>query len=280
MTLWQILDRIWLELWQKPSSTVFSRQNLIYDINSTLSAILKWRVKSLIDPSRIFLSTRLAFNESAYKNHVPIRTSVTKQALAWETELFFPTGAMSNNWYIYCAWDILQYNSKESNKVILSNSLITDIDITTWVYEVFLLPEEFLIPISLTIKDKNGTTLTTLPIFNDNKNFHYYEIIQTNTGSFLKIEHSFSSWYFFELLYSKKAVDLTEDGDVCILPEHYPLSVVANIVAWENAIRKWFPWGEQILNKGYSSLQEMYSFFDTKDKPRKTSIKPISYFKR
>ena len=279
MTLWQILDRIWLELGQNPSSPVFSRQNLIYDINSTLSAILKWRVKSLLDPSRVLFSTRLAFNETIFKGKLPISATMTKPLLVWDTDLYFPTGTIWNTWYVTVWGIIFQYTSKTSDKVTLASPSTVALDIMTWVQEVFLLPTDILVPIQMTIKDSVWDIKETIPMIDEDKFFRWYNIIEFWSNLFLIIRYPYENNYFFELTYSKKPVQLNLDSDVCILPDMYPLSVVANIVAWENGIRKGFPQWEQLLNKGYSSLQEMYGFFDAKSKPRRTSIKPISYFR-
>ena len=81
-----------------------------------------------------------------------------------------------------------------------------------------------------------------------------------------------------QVKYTKKYYDLTNDTDLCILPNYYGTKVIAPLVAWEYAYQKWLPTYQAILLSWYTNLQNMYQFFTNTITIIQQSIKPKAYW--
>lgn len=70
---------------------------------------------------------------------------------------------------------------------------------------------------------------------------------------------------------------MSEDTDVCQIPDHYGISAIAAMVAGEMGIVRGIPNSQQILLSGYSALREAYQFFTNATNVVKQTIKAQSY---
>lgn len=70
---------------------------------------------------------------------------------------------------------------------------------------------------------------------------------------------------------------MTSDSDICVIPDHYGISVIATIVAGELGAEKGLPNAQSLLIEGYAKLQNCYQYFDTDSDKIVRKIMPSSY---
>ena len=104
----------------------------------------------------------------------------------------------------------------------------------------------------------------------------YYSVIRYGTLQLLKIS-GVPTDSVLNCSYSVKINPMSEDSDVCPIPDGYGISVISPLVAGEMAFVRGMPNGAQILTSAYSSLRNMYQFFTNATNVVKQSIKPQSY---
>lgn len=70
---------------------------------------------------------------------------------------------------------------------------------------------------------------------------------------------------------------MTADSDVCVIPDHYGIEVIALIVAGKLGLVKGIPNSQALLIEGYANLQNCYQYFDRDIGKEVTKIMPTPY---
>jgi hypothetical protein len=270
ITLWDILTKIWNLLGQKQTSTTFNRTILIQEINRISRQILRGRVKSILNPNQIFRCWDFWFMvwHQNYRNQAGwILSEVIN---VWDTTVTVWTASLLPSGYALVWWDIIKYTSK-TDTTLLWVSWIT-IEHLEWenIYQLYELPADF--------EKANKINLTNwaeIP-FATNTSSISYSILRTWNTQLLRITN-ISDQMLFKLEYVKKYSNLSLDGDLCVFPDDYGLTVLAPMVAWKLAFEKNLPTAQSILVTAYETLQNMLQFFTNTINVRAQSIKVQPY---
>lgn len=275
-TLWQILTKIWDLTWQTSKSTNFSRPILVDEINETLRQVLRGRVSSILSPGKIYRAWELWFLEWRTNVRVKWGWIATEILNIWDTELKTDTNDLLESWYVEIGWDILAYTWKTDTELVW----VTGQTIKHYVWEkitqLYVMPAEMEKPKLVNYINKNSTTnKIPVPLFTwyEAKS---YNVIKTWTVTLLEIA-GFEADDIIEVNYNKVFNDLSEDTDICPIPDDYWTSVIARLVAWAIAYDKEMPQAERVLNRWYWNLQNMFQYFTNKKIVIKQKLKPTPY---
>ncbi len=115
-----------------------------------------------------------------------------------------------------------------------------------------------------------------IPLDQTEKYATYYSVIRYGTLQLLKIS-GVPTDSVLNCSYSVKINPMSDDTDVCPIPDDYGTTVIAPLVAGEMSFVRGMPNGATILTSAYSSLRNMYQFFTNVTNVVKQSIKPQSY---
>jgi len=112
VTFWDIKNKVWNLLVQKSTSTNFSDTIVWDEINHITRAILKWRIKNLLNPNITFRAGKLWFTEAKANVRILSGSTLTTQLDVWETEALMDTTYVKSSWYVEIWGDIISYTGK------------------------------------------------------------------------------------------------------------------------------------------------------------------------
>lgn len=277
-TLWDIITEVWDLLWQTSNSTIFSRPKVVKKVNAKIREVLRGRVTSLLDPNRIYRVWKIWYMESKTWFRIQWNTILTDALSVWDIIAKCDTSLIYPAWYMQVWSDVINYTSVTSTQL----EWVTWITVThnTWdkLVQLYEMPSNFEKPNEV-IKIVQWDTLKVLPIpYDPNESMAYcYNIYKIWNITLLKV-----IWLtnddLVQVSYTRKFYNLVDDSDICPLPDDYWTEVIAPLVAWWYASKKWFPISSQVLVDAYTNLQNMYQFISNEITITKQNISPQSYW--
>lgn len=241
-------------------STTFDRTTVrIPKINSVIRQICKGKYKD-IATGIVYQWGDMIFLRAQLPYQVKEGTIIDNAwVVAWakilgvnDTTNFSATGK------ILCRNNIITYTGKTPTSFTGCTGIQSDLNGWDKVSQLFTLPTDYWKPFMMKYTGQTQDTFIDFKDFRDpEQGFTNYYIIGDSTQQALYIKGDAGRYWLF---YYTTVADMVADADPCILPDDYPIDVVANIVAWEllyetesgdDCVRK--------LGIGYSKLQMMYS---------------------
>lgn len=272
-TLGDILGSIWSLLWQKSTSTTFSRDYLVGKVNQTMRKVLKGRVKSILWPNSYRVGD-IWFMENRHSVRFKSGSAVVSNYTIGDTSIECATTGLLVSGYVEIDGDIISYTGITTDVSIDGVSLATS-DHLVWekIIQLYELPIDLDKIKSVSVK---GEKDQDVPMDDTETKYRYYRVIPYDGKQLLKLS-GIDSDSLVSVEYQIKYTNMVDDTDMCVLPEDYGVSVISYMVAGEEGVLKWLPNGQAILGAAYASLQDMYQDLSTKKQIVKQSIKPISY---
>lgn len=279
-TLETIRNGVYVALWEPSDANEYTETIVTTKINNLQNLICKGRlvdIRTTTSVPREYIAWHLPFTrDNAFYTNVPKVTSSAAIATS-DTTISFDTTNFASSGYLYVNGDIVKYTWKTDTEV----TGVTGIDVAqskgVSIEQVFTLPSNITKPFTL---------------FNINNNRHY-EVpyidsrYPTQTGQYYTIVHDKDDdvdllrikWFNseetkFRLNYYKNATDLSDDADVSVIPDPYAEEILIPLVAWyllreqeevEDASSKLAQW--------YASLNSMYNYYSSMNKPSRQKIK-------
>lgn len=275
ITFWDIKSKVWYLLWQKPTSTIFSTDIVWEEINRTCLKVLRWRVKNKLNWQTLrawdlwFMNWNFTLNTKAWW----ITTEITEiNATTIKTN----TDNLLNSGFIMLWWDIIQYTWKTATELTWVSGVISQNLIWSKIIQLYEVPTTFdlMIWLQKVIQSYDWIRYHDIDL---NSWYISYEILKNWNVSLLKI-----NWLEYnskvKIKYVKKYVKLSDDSDICVLPNDYGIDVLSYLVAWNLAYDKGMPTSERLLNSWYANLQEMYQYFTNETKVIRQKLMPKPYW--
>ena len=277
ITFWDIKDKVWNLLWQKSTSTTFNT-NIVWDVINNISRqVLRWRVKSLLNPNQIFRAWKLWFIDWKINLRFKQWAALSAPLEVWDITASMDTTYMLGNGYCEIGWDTIKYTGSTPTSLTWVIWQTVEHLWSELVVQLYEVPIDFEKPEEMWLINRNNTVYKQEIHFDDtNTKLVYYDIVRYWTKQLVKIV-----WLrnndLVELHYTKKYSDMGADTDVNPLPDDYGITVLAYLVAWQFAYEKSLPNSQPILNIAYENLQNFYQFNTNTKNIIKQTIKPISY---
>lgn len=274
-TFWDIKALVWTLLWQKSTSITFSSTVIGNAINARILDFLRWKITSVLDPNRIYRAWKLWIREGSSYLRTSLSATLTQNFTIWGT-LYCDTTNLSSSGWVEIGGEQISYTGK--TLTTLTGTSTSSILHLAWeeVRQLYTMPANFEKPISIYfLDDSSWDKIFEIPFGNNNRSI-YYEIIKKPTANLIKIVWVDSN-ALIEIKYSSTYTNLVNDSDICIIPDHYPETVIAMIVAWELWLSKGMTNSQNNLAQGYANLQNCYQYFNSEVDEVVQSIKPKAY---
>lgn len=245
-------------------------------INDVGDMICKWVVTSILD-EKIYTAGDLWFLYDEIFYDIVKPQPLLEALDVWDTVAKFTTTDYNNSWYVYINWDKIPYTNKISTEiqgitVVKTSHLAGDM-----VEQLYTLPSNISQPFTVFLHTQN--TIREIPAIDERfiqDANTWYSIVNASGISMLRIIGVTQGKILVK--YYKEWVELVNDTDVCILPDRYPISVLAPIVAWELLYQtEEVDNGATKLKIWYNSLNNMYKYYANRVKKSKQTVKPQSY---
>lgn len=272
ITLWNVKNSIWNNLWTTSISTTFTSDVLNNEINSLISDIYRWRVHNLLN-WRIYRAWKLNFINWTSKYRYIENIGITVEASIWDTIIQMETAWLESSWVLLINWDIITYTSITATQIqwvswITLKYLVWDI-----AKVLYKMPSNF---DKSTLVYKNWVEI----IFKaDERASLFYNILKSWITTYIKA-YWFQKDDILEIEYVKNHTPITDDLTIFPIPDRYWLSVIANIVSGSLWYKKGIPNSQEQLNFWYTQLQAMFQYYTNDINVIKQSIKPISYTRK
>lgn len=274
-TFWEIKTEVFNLMDANSDSWTYSP--LVWPmINNVGDMICKWIVTSILD-EKTYTAGDLWFlyDESFFDIVKPM--SLTEALDVGDTVAKFDTTSYLSSWYIMIGWDKIPYTSKISTEIQGLTVVKTSHLVGDTVEQLYLLPSNITQPFTVFHIDKDVER--EIPAIDERYSREYntgYSVVNASGVNLLRVV-----WYTqgkILMKYYKQWTDLSLDTDVCVLPDRYPLSVLATIVAGTLLyMTEEVDNGATKLKIGYNNLNDMYKYFANRVKKSKNTIKAQQY---
>lgn len=245
-------------------------------INDVGDMICKWVVTSILD-EKVYTAWDLWFLYDEIFFDIVKPVPLQEQLNIWDLVAKFDTTNYNNSWYLYIDGDKIPYTSKISTETQGLTVIKTSHLIGSMVEQLYTLPNNISQPFTVFIL-RNWVEQEIPPIderFTREVNI-WYSVVNASWVNLLRIVWATQGKILMK--YYKQWTDLVNDIDVCVLPDRYPISVLAPIVAWELLYQtEEVDNGATKLKVWYNALNNMYKYFADRVKKSKITVKPQSY---
>lgn len=283
-TYWDIKAKVWSLLGQKSTSTNFSPSIVGNAINSRILDFLRWRITSLVESNRVYATGKLWIREGSTYFRTISSSSLSQSLAVWSTTIYCPNANLLSSGWVDVWGETLSYASKtvlpstETLNWTSANQVLHE----SWtiVRQLYTMSANFEKPIGVFLIDEtNGVIIQEIPLKKNiyDKFIVYYEIEKIWSASIIRVIW-LNSNSLIEIRYSSIYTDMVNDSDICVIPDHYGETVIAQLVAGELGLEKWMPNSQNILIKAYANLQNCYQYFNSESDKPLNRIKPISYW--
>ena len=261
-TLGTIKTRIWENLRQNPTSTVFS--NTVLDREIRIVAEDVWRGK-IINPitGRVHRAGNMFFQNSQYSFRSGGAGVVTGEVNVGDGIIETDTTNLLPAWYVLIAGDIIKYTSKTETELTGVTGILKTYLIWDTLEQIYEIPTTY--DIMTSIEVLRGTVFSELST--------QYEILRNESVPLIKL-NNIDSWSVIRLKFITKYVHPTTDDEDFPFPDMYGESVISDIVSGKIAKKKLLPQADILLQQGFQSLSWMYMFFSKEKKELNTKIIP------
>jgi len=245
-------------------------------INDVGDMICKWVVTSILD-EKIYTAGDLWFLYDEIFYDIVKPQPLTEQLNIGDTVAKFTTTDYNDEWYVYINGDKIPYTSKISTEIQGLTVVKTSHLVGSMVEQLYTLPSNISQPFTVFLHTQN--TIREIPAIDERfiqDAWTWYSIVNASWVSMLRIIWATQGKILVK--YYKEWVELVDDDDVCILPDRYPMSVLAMLVAGELLYQtEEVDNGATKLKMWYNNLNNMYKYFANRVKKSKQTVKPQSY---
>lgn len=285
VTFWDIKAKVWNLLGQTSRSTTFSDTIVWGKINNVIRELCKWRYVALWGSYRWRLQAwqeyrcwKLWFLEGKFMVKVYNNPRLSQIYNVGDTTLTISdTSNMLSAWYVQIWGDIFSYTSKSSTQLLwVVGGTIEHLE-TEPVIQLFETPLEMSKPNSVSgiSRDTNSQEIE-IDEDEDETFTTYWKLERTGNKQLIKIVWVVT-WSLVRIEYTKMVTNLSENADICVLPEDYWITVVAYLVAGELWSEKMMPMSSTHLAMWCAKLQVMFGDFSNTKTITKQKLRATSY---
>lgn len=283
-TFWELKTLCYKVWWIPSDSDDFDWTTIVWPkINEVVDSILKWNVLNLNDKNQLFISWDLPF---ARKTH--FLTTIESQSL-WttlttaSTEVDFTTTNYPSSWAIEIEGDVINYTGKSSTQATWVTNISVWHTASSIIYPLFTLPNGISKPFTMFRVFSDWWMEEIDPVDHRFSNWaiQWYSIVSDDSWTeYIRI-YGYDTYnliikmfYYIDYTSTTSWQDMSDDSDICIIPDKFARKIVPYISSWELLYEREEPeTAEEKLNKWYSSLQEMYNYYNTQNKPNRRRIR-------
>lgn len=287
-TQWDIQNLVFPLMAESSNNTTYtSNGRITFKINDVVSRICSGYFPSALDPKApAFKCLDMPFlrDTQAFEYIAPIVS--TADAEVGDITIDMDTSTLDTAWYLIAQGVIIWYTGKTSTSITGVTWVISKFKAGTIFTKCFLVNANFDRSYRL-FYQYNSEFMPVMEVQREDDRYER-EKIQSfmiahddTTGKQFIVIRWFSNWDRFLLKYYKLITPMVDDADICVIPDEYCLSVVANIVAWELLMESQTE-DQEYINKlvlWYNSLLWMYTRFTTQevDMDKMYKLKPYNY---
>jgi hypothetical protein len=281
-TLGEIKAKVWSLLGQRSTSGSFSDAIVTDEVNSQIRHVLRGRVTSMLDPRRIYRCGKIWFSEGSAAIRIQSGSvlgadfNIGDTTMTCDTTFLLPAG------YVLVGGEIFKYTGVSSTQLLgVTGGTIKHLA-TEKVAQLYEIPadcEKINDDGVLLLSNSYGQAETPINRDDSGLSSRYYQVIRLNTSptkTLIKL-FGFDNNDIVTVKYTKRFDNLTENTDVCPLPDDYGTTVIAPIVAGVLGYAKLMVNSPNALTIAYTNLQNMYQDFTNQTVITKQSIKAVPY---
>lgn len=245
-------------------------------INAIGDMICKGIVTSILD-EKTYTAGDLGFlyDEAFFTIVTP--KALTGEVVTSNTEIFFDTTDYEDSGRVWIGGEKIRYASKTSTKIQGLTSIKTTHSAWDSVEQLFTLPTSISLPFTVFLIRNNCEE--EIPAIDERFTRDAkvgYSIVNASGINLLRVIGASEGKILMK--YYKKRTDLEEDSDICVLPDKYPESVLAMIVAGELLYQtEEVDNGATKLKIWYNNLNNMYKYYASRIKKSKSKVIPQPY---
>ncbi len=279
-TLFDIDEKVRRAMVIESDSTTYDRSDVrIPKINSVVQNICKWRYKDITSSPNnpviyqwgdmIFLRKPIP-----YVVNTPLPTTDVVLVDA-ESIPISNTEWYTASWAVIINNNIIPYTSLTPTSFEGTSNILAQIPSGATVHQLYTLPDDYHKPFLMKYVGNTWNNNIDFKDFRDPQAgfTNYYVLWDSDVGQYLYIVGDVGTYWFY---YYKSVSDMVDDDDECVIPDSYPVDMVALIVAWELLYEVWLE--DEAMRKltiWYSKLQVFYSEYaeTTKDQRQTVNFK-------
>lgn len=270
-TLQQIDDKVRQKMVIQSDSTTYDRATVrIPKINSVIKAVCRGKYKDVLT-KQIYEAWDMIFLRKCVPYVKKLNTNLSSNVTVWAT--IVPVNDTSNyftSWSIVVSNNIIYYTNKTSNSFTWCTNVLIDIKSWMIVEQLYSLPTDYHKPF-LCISNAFNQQIDFKDFRDPEPWMQNYILVWDNTAQYVKLVWSPDVYWFW---YYMSVPDMVNDEDVCIIPEDYPIEMIAIIVAWELLFEEWLESdATQKLMMWYSKLHIFNAEYAQTNKNYRQKIK-------
>lgn len=250
-------------------------------INEVVDIICKGFVESLLNEN-IYTAWDLPFTKKDY-----FITTVGKQSLGWDlttasTTVTVSASEYNSSWAVLIWGDIINYTGTTSSTLTgVTNVSVAHTEWQADVEQLYAMPSNASKPFTMYWLDSNGNR-TEIPYHDDRYptyNNRSYSILIDDAGTeWIRIRGYNVTGDKILLKYYLNSTDMSDDADVCTIPDKYAKRVIPSLAAWELLWeREENELATPKLIKGYKALNEMYTYYANQTKPNRRRVRVADF---
>ncbi len=229
VNLWQIKTKIWQEMEVNSDSTTYNNNRLTDMVNEVSLEILEGKVANELSGKYIQWNI-LNFNKWKFAITLLANKQLTNDVLITDVEIYFDTAWIPNVWAILLWDEVISYTWKTASSIIWCAWILSGHKIWETVVFLYNTPANFWKPLKLYKKFNNNEI--DIP-YKDNENNleKYYEIKEWYLYVYWAL-----NWDKYYVDYIKKYVNMVNDTDISVFPDHIALNIIP-FICWGRMIK-------------------------------------------
>ncbi len=229
ITLWQIKTKIWQEMEVNSDSSTYNTDRLRDMVNEVGLEILEWKVANELTNKYIQWNI-LNFNKWKFAKTLISPKPLTDEVEIADTEILFDTTNYPTVWAILLGNEVITYTWKAADRITWVTWILSWHQKGTIVQPLYIVPADFWKPLKVyKFFDNKETEI----LYKDNINNleRYYEIKEWYLFFYWVL-----AWDTYYIEYTKKYVNLEDDTDETIFPDHIALNIIP-FICWGRMIK-------------------------------------------
>ena len=255
-------------------------------INDVVRRVCSWYVRSALNTQVMYKCLDMPFlrKRQYFQNKDAI--ALTEAVTPWDDEIFLDTTNLEATGAIYCQWCVMPYTGKTATSITGVSWVISAFDSGTYVTKAFPVNADFDKSYRL-FHQYNNIQREVFEVQREDERYQrakyrsFVVVLDEDTGNKYIVVRGFSNNDRFLLKYYATVEDMTEDTDICVIPDEWAKSVICPIAAWELLMESQSEDAEYVnkLTLWYARLEEMYYKFTTQevDMDKLAKQKPYNY---
>jgi len=270
----ELIDRIYFLLWEDQTSPVFDKEKVIMpSIHSVIDDICRCKITNIITGQTI----KWGLLDFVYKEktlNIP-RSIILNQDIDEETAVaeVSSTQGLKEQGILEVNGNIFTYWGKSTNELYEISGINGYHKKGSQIFSAYKFPGSIIKASDFWDIEKDKQL--ELVDFREGKKTSPCYCIKPTKGGKVAVFYNFE--WPVRISYTSSLAKMESDDDECGFPEDYGIKILPYLVVGELLINtSEISKGKELLAKGYSALEDMYSFYATPAKQYRKKIKSAS----